>query len=279
MNVIIMKQYKKFFDANLKRWNELVDINAKSKFYDLDGFKEGKTSLFSIEREELTDVKDKTLLHLQCHFGMDTLSWARIGAKVTGVDFSDKAIKLAKMLCNELQIPANFIHSNIYDLPKVLDEKFDIVFTSCGVIGWLPDLYAWAQIINHYLKPGGIFYIVDNHPFGNLIDEKFKEEFRIGYDYFNEGKPNRFDDDGAYVDTRIQIENKTTYDWFHPMGDIINSLLEVNFEILFLHEFPFSFFQIHPDMKQREDGYWEFQTFKHSIPMMFSLKAKKKNHL
>jgi ubiquinone/menaquinone biosynthesis C-methylase UbiE len=274
--VILLEHYKKYFDTNLKRWNELVDINAQSKFYDLEGFKKGKTSLLSIERKELTEVKGKTLLHLQCHFGMDTLSWAREGAIVTGVDFSENAIKLARTLSNELEIPASFIHSNIYNLPNVLDTKFDIVFTSYGVIGWLPDLYKWAEIINHFLKPQGIFYIIENHPFGNLIDEKYKEEFKIGYDYFNEGAPYRFDDDQSYANTEIKIKNKITYDWFHPMEDLINSLLNVNFRLIFLHEFPFSFFQIHPDMKKREDGYWEFQTFKHSIPMMFSLKAKKK---
>jgi SAM-dependent methyltransferase len=207
---------------------------------------------------------------------MDTLSWAREGAIVTGVDFSDKAIKLAKTLSKELSIPANFIHSNIYDLPKILDHKFDIVFTSYGVIGWLPDLHKWAEIVDLYLKPGGIFYIIENHPFGNLIDEKHREEFKIGYDYFNEGKPYRFDDDGAYVDPDMKIKNKITYDWFHPMKDIVNSLLNVNLELIFLHEFPYSFFQIHPDMKRRDDGYWEFQTFKHTIPMMFSIKAKKR---
>ncbi|TFG16186.1 MAG: class I SAM-dependent methyltransferase [Promethearchaeota archaeon] len=270
-----MEHYKNYFDANLKRWNELVDINAKSKFYDLEGFKAGKTSLLSIEREELTEVKGKTLLHLQCHFGMDTLSWAREGAIVTGIDFSENAITLARTLSEELEIPASFVHSNIYDLPNVLDNKFDIVFTSYGVIGWLPDLYKWAEIIDNFLKAGGIFYIIENHPFGNLIDEKHKNEFNIGYDYFNEGKPYRFDEVGSYVDTNAMIKNKTTYDWFHPIGDIINALLQVNFKLLFLHEFPFSFFQIHPDMKRKEDGYWEFQTFKHSIPMMFSLKAKK----
>lgn len=273
--MILLEHYKKYFDTNLKRWNELVDINAQSKFYDLDGFKKGKTSLLSIERKELTEVKGKNLLHLQCHFGMDTLSWAREGAIVTGVDFSENAIKLARTLSNELEIPASFIHSNIYNLPNVLDTTFDIIFTSYGVIGWLPDLYKWAEIINHFLKPQGIFYIIENHPFGNLIDEKYKEEFKIGYDYFNKGEPYRFDDDGSYANIEVKIKNKTTYDWFHSMEDIINALLNVNFKLLFLHEFPFSFFQIHPDMKRRQDGYWEFQTFKHSIPMMFSLKAKK----
>ena len=272
-----MKDTEEYFKTNLRRWNELVEINAKSKSYNLDGFKSGKSSLFPIERKEIGDVEGKTLLHLQCHFGMDTLSFARMGAKVTGVDFSDKAIAFARQLSEELDIPANFINANIYDIPDILDNKFDVVFTSNGVIGWLPDLYKWAKIIDYCLKPGGTFYITDNHPFGNLINEKYDGAFQVGYDYFNKGKPYHFDeDDGAYADPNIKLKNFETYDWFHPMGDVINSLLKVNFELEFLHEFPFSFFQIHPDMKQRADKYWEFQTLKHSVPMIFSIKAHKK---
>ena len=204
----ILKENEKYFKTNLKRWNELVEINAKSKAYDLEGFKKGKSSLFPIETKELGDVRGKTLLHLQCHFGMDTLSLARFGAKVTGVDFSDKAIERARELSEELKIPANFIQANVYDIPNIINEKFDIVFTSNGVIGWLPDLYKWAEIIDYCLKPGGFFYITDNHPFGNLVDEKYKDTFQVGYDYFNDGKPYKFDDDdGAYVDHNIKLKN------------------------------------------------------------------------
>ncbi len=272
-----LKNNEEYFKTNLRRWNELVEVNAKSKFYNLDGFKSGKSSLFPIELKEIGDVEGKTLLHLQCHFGMDTLSLARMGAKVTGIDFSDKAIALARQLSEELDIPANFINANIYDIPNLLEDKFDIVFTSNGVIGWLPDLFKWAEIIDYCLKPGGTFYIVENHPFGNLIDEKYEEAFQVGYDYFNEGKPYRFDEEMSYADPNYKVQNNTTYDWFHPMEHVINSLLKVGLELEFYHEFPFSFFQIHPDMKQREDHYWEFQTFKYSVPMIFSIRAHKKN--
>ena len=129
-----MKDNEEYFNTNLKRWNELVKINAESKSYNLDGFKSGKSSLFPIERKEIGDVEGKTLLHLQCHFGMDTLSFARMGAKVTGVDFSDKAIAFARQLRDELEIPADFVKANIYDIPDILEDKFDIVFTSNGVI-------------------------------------------------------------------------------------------------------------------------------------------------
>jgi len=239
-----LKNNEEYFKTNLRRWNELVEVNAKSKFYNLDGFKSGKSSLFPIELKEIGDVEGKTLLHLQCHFGMDTLSLARMGAKVTGIDFSDKAIALARQLSEELDVPANFINANIYDIPNLLEDKFDIVFTSNGVIGWLPDLFKWAEIIDYCLKPGGTFYIVENHPFGNLIDEKYEEAFQVGYDYFNEGKPYRFDEEMSYADPNYKVQNNTT---------------------------------IHPDMKQREDHYWEFQTFKYSVPMIFSIRAHKKN--
>ncbi len=270
-----MLNNKKYFETNLKRWNELVEINAKSKSYDLPGFLEGNSSLFPIEVEEIGNVKGKTLLHLQCHFGMDTLSWARLGAKVTGVDFSNKAIELAKDLSNRLNIPARFILSNVYDIPEVLEEKFDIVFTSYGTICWLPDLVQWAQIISDCLNPGGIFYIIDGHPFGFIIDEK-KNPFNVGFNYFSEGKPVFFDENAAYADPLADLKNQATFEWDHPMSEIINSLIKANLEIEFLHEFPFTFFSIHPDMKKREDGYWEFINYEYTVPMMFSIKTHKK---
>jgi SAM-dependent methyltransferase len=268
--------YEHYFNINLKHWNELVNINAGSRSYDLEGFKKGKSSLLSIEIKELGNVFGKTFLHLQCHFGMDTLSWARLGANVTGIDFSDKAIHLARRLSDELNIPANFINSNIYDIPKIINEKFDIVFTSYGVLCWLPDLYKWAEVISASLKSGGIFYIIEGHPFGNLVDEHYKEHFKIGYNYFNQNNPIIVDDESTYASPDAKVKNKVTYEWFHPMSEIINSLITHGLEIEFLHEFPFGFFQIHPDMQQRDDGYWEFQTFESSIPMLFSLRAKKK---
>ncbi|MFX0001806.1 MAG: class I SAM-dependent methyltransferase [Candidatus Hermodarchaeota archaeon] len=264
-----------YFETNLKRWNELVEINTKSKWYDLEGFISGENSLLPIELDELGDVKGKSLLHLQCHFGMDTLSWARLGAKVTGVDFSDKAISFAKELSKKLNIPANFIESNIYDIPRFLEEKFDIVFTSYGSICWLPDLIKWAQIINNCLKIGGIFYIIDGHPFGFTIDDK-QEPFKVGFNYFSEGKPVYFDEGGAYADSSTDLKNQASYQWDHPMSEIINTIINANLVIEFLHEFPFAFFNIHPDMKQREDGYWEFINLEFSVPMMFSIKAYKK---
>lgn len=267
---------KKYFDANLKRWNELVDINLESEWYDLEGFLEGKTALLPIEIEELGGVSGKTLLHLQCHFGIDTLSWVRKGAKVTGVDFSDKAIELAKELSKELKIPARFVQANVYDIPKILKEKFDIVFTSYGVLCWLPDLIKWAEVINFCLKPGGTFYIIEGHPFGALVDEKVEKRFQVGFNYFTEGIPTQWNEEGTYADPNAKLKHMTNYQWDHTMSDIINALLSIDLEIEFFHEFPFTFHSFHPDLKRRDDGYWEFENLEFSVPMMFSIKAKKK---
>jgi len=122
-------------------------------------FRNGEVHLYPIEIEEVGDVRGKSLLHLQCHFGMDTMSWARLGADVTGLDFSDNAIETARQISAELEIPARFVCSNIYDAPNVLSEKFDIVFTSYGALCWLPDLKKWGEVVAHFVKPGGIFYI------------------------------------------------------------------------------------------------------------------------
>ena len=156
--------------VNRDNWNERTPVHAGSDSYDLAGFKAGRITLTDVERREVGDVSGKTLLHLQCHFGLDTMSWARLGAKATGVDFSDDAITLASALNEELELGARFIRSNVYDLPNALDEQFDVVFTSYGVLNWLPDIAGWAEVVSNHLKPAGVFYIVEFHPFAAVFE-------------------------------------------------------------------------------------------------------------
>nr|MBP9192357.1 class I SAM-dependent methyltransferase [Ignavibacteria bacterium] len=161
---------EKYFEANKASWNESVAIHKNSDFYELKEFKEGMNKLHDLEREELGDITGKSVLHLQCHFGMDTLSLERLGAEVTGVDFSEEGIRTAEEIRDELGMKAEFVLSDIYSLPLKLDKKFDIVFTSYGVLLWLPDLDKWAKIISHFLKDDGFFYIAEMHPFGYVFD-------------------------------------------------------------------------------------------------------------
>lgn len=257
------------FEANKKAWNKKTPYHLRSEMYDVDEFKNGKTSLKFIELEELGDVKDKSMLHLQCHFGQDTLSWAREGAKVTGVDFSDEAIDTADELNAELRLDTKFICSNIFDLYDKLDEQFDIVFTSYGTIGWLPDLNQWGKLISHYLKPGGIFYIVEFHNVVWMFDDDFTE---FKYSYFNLGEIEEVVE-GTYADTKAQLK-QTEYGWNHPLSDVINALVQNGLKIEFVHEYPFSVYDVFSNSVKGEDGWWRIKGMENIIPMMFSIRAK-----
>jgi len=266
-----IQKNRKYFQANKKFWNQRVTIHSKSDFYDLDGFKKGKISLQSVEIEEMGDVKGKDILHLQCHFGLYSLSLARLGANVTGVDFSEKAIKLAKTLNNELKLDAKFICSNIYDLEKHIDKKFDVVFTSYGTIGWLNDLNEWGRLISKYLKPGGFFYIVDFHNVMWMFDEEYKY---FKYSYFFNNEPIAEENQGTYADKNADVKN-IEYGWNHPLSEVINSLINNGLKIDFLHEFPFSVYNVFPNTVKGKDGFYRLKGMENIIPMMFSIKATK----
>ena len=263
--------------VNLKHWNELVPIHARSEFYDVAGFKSGKSTLMPIELEEIGDVAGKSLLHLQCHFGLDTMSWARQGATVTGADFSDKAIALARSLSDELGIDARFVHSNVYDLPENLEGQFDIVFTSYGALYWLPDLAGWARVVSHFLKPGGTFYVVDGHPTGQMFDDDSPDDLVVRYPYFGSGEPMRFEPDGSgsYAD-ETAVVTTAECGWSHSMGEIVNSLISTGLEIEFLHEFPFTCWRALPMMERGPDGWWRLSEKQESVPFLFSVRATRR---
>ncbi|MHA2139971.1 MAG: class I SAM-dependent methyltransferase [Candidatus Thorarchaeota archaeon] len=265
-----------FIQANKDMWEGRVDVHKESKFYDVEGFLKGKQTLDPIELVEVGDVTGKSLLHLMCHFGMDTLSWARLGAKIIGVDFSEKAVKLAGDLSNQIGLEARFIASDIYKLPDVLDEAFDIVFTSGGVLTWLPDLEQWAKIVSRYVKKGGFFYIREFHPFPYVFDDdEDVKDFRLRYPYFTPKEPLKFDDGATYVDQNAKIENTVTYEWNHSISTLINSLIKAGLRINFFNEFPFTTWKALPFLEEQEDGRWILPSHQESMPLMYSLKATK----
>lgn len=266
---------KKYMNVNQKLWDEKTKVHVNSEFYNIDKFKKGATTLKDIELSELGDVKNKSLLHLQCHFGLDTLSWARLGAKVTGVDFSEEAICYAKRLSQDINIPAKFICSNIYDLPGVMSDEYDIVFTSYGVLCWLPDLKKWANVISNFLKKGGIFYIVEGHPINNIFDnERETKKLKAKYSYFHSKDPMRWEAEGTYADRNAVITNPS-FEWTHCMSDIINSLITAGLTIEFIHEFPYSSYDHYSFMDKNDNGWWYLENVEAKIPLTFSLCAKK----
>jgi ubiquinone/menaquinone biosynthesis C-methylase UbiE len=268
-----------FYRSNLELWNEWTDIHKGAASYDLAGFLDGDLRLHALEMEELGDVRGKSLLHLQCHFGLDTLSWARLGAQVTGVDFSDKAIALARSVALQTGLQARFIHSHLFDLPALLDEQFDVVYTSYGVLYWLHDLDQWGRVVMRYLKPGGVFYIAEFHPFSSIFEEREDgQHLEIRTPYFPRTQPLRFDVSGSYADPHAQVSHNVEYGWAHSLSAVLNALLAAGLELEYLHEFPFtvdpSFF---PNLVEPiEGGYWRLKVHADSIPLMFSIRAHRR---
>jgi SAM-dependent methyltransferase len=264
-----------YIEANRRQWNVWAPIKAGSAFYDLDGFRRGGVRIPKLEREEIGDVAGKSFLHLQSHVGIDTLSWARLGAKVTGVDFSSEGVAIARTLAAELKLAATFIEANVYDLPHVLDEAFDIVYTSRGVLGWLPDLKRWAEVVVHFVAPGGVFYLFEVHPVAWIFDNTVSQSvLRPRYPYFEQMEPLRFEYKSSCAVPDAQITS-VEYVWGHGLGEIVNSLIDAGLCIEFLHEWPFVFWPMLPFMKHGDDGWWRLPTDLPSIPLSFSLRAVK----
>jgi SAM-dependent methyltransferase len=262
-----------FYEANKRRWNELVAIHAKSDEYDLKGFLAGKSSLHQVELDALGNVSGKTLLHLQCHFGLDTISWARLGAKVTGVDFSETAIELAKDIAKQVNVEAEFICCNIYDLQKMHQGKYDIIFTSFGVLCWLADISRWAHTISHYLKPGGSFLLVESHPFFWVFDNDHLTELKVKNPYWYSEEPLRYDEDGSYVDQNVKLTNTRGYEWAHTVSDILNALIQAGLVINEIKEFPYLPWKPCSLAMKNKKGEWRLDG--DLLPLCWSVKAVK----
>ena len=241
-------------ETNRDLWEAWTDINSRSKMYNLDGFKRGENKIDALIHSEVGDVAGKSMLHMQCHFGLDSLSWARLGADVTGADFSPKAIDLACRLSDELSIPARFLCCNIYDLPDNLQGQFDIVFASYGVLTWLPDFPRWMRIAASFVKPGGFFYLADGHPSSWIFDE-YADDWVIKYPYF-QTEPMLCEDDGSYADRSPERGKMTSYQWQHTLGEIVSAICDNGLRLEFLHEFGFVEFQANSKLVEGADGFW-----------------------
>lgn len=261
---------KNYLDINRKAWDAKVEPHLQSEFYAVKDFINGKNALRSIELELLGDIAGKTILHLQCHFGQDSISLARAGAMVTGVDFSEKALEAAQDLAQKCEQNVRFICSDLYDLPNHLDEKFDIIFTSYGTVGWLPDLEKWAGVISHFLKPNGNFVMADFHPFVWMYDDYFT---KIEYSYFNTEDIIELVD-GTYAKKDAAISTETV-SWNHPISEILQSLIKAGLVIEVFQEFDYSPYPCFNGIKEDEPEKWRIENFGKKVPMVYAIKAKK----
>lgn len=267
------QDWESMFSDNQTAWNARVDVHAQSRFYDVDGFRAGSSSLRPIEEELVGDVSGLSLLHLQCHFGLDTLSWARKGANVVGVDFSAKAIGLAKQLAADVGLSdrAQFVECNVYDTRQHVAATFDRVFSSFGVIGWLPDLRPWARVIHDSLKPGGQFFLIEFHPY--VWMSQVGPDLSIRYSYFNAGPITEMGS-GTYAEREAKITYRE-HGWNHPLADVMSALLAAGLRIEHFAEHDYSPFDIWPNLVERKGsppGFW-FRDHPGMIPLMFSLRV------
>ena len=260
-----------YININKNSWNAKVDYHLKSDFYFVEEFIAGRTSLNEPELKLLGDIKGKKILHLQCHFGQDSISLARMGAEVTAVDLSDKAIVEARILAEKCGVDVNFIESNVYDLPNVLEEKFDIIFTSYGVIGWLPDLEKWAKIIQRFLKSNGEFIMVEFHPVIWMFDDDFT---KVAYDY-QSTEPIVETYEGTYADREANISQEYVM-WNHALSEVFQSLINQNLEIKHFLEYDWSPYACFKHTVEVEKGKYRISKFDKKVPLVFSIKAMNK---
>ena len=260
-----------YININKKNWNNKTNIHIDSDIYNMNDFLNGKSTLNSIELELLGDVKGKKILHLQCHFGQDSMSLSRLGAKVTGIDFSDVAIKNAQEIAEKLNLDTTFICCDVYETLNHITEKFDIVFTSYGTIGWLPDLKKWADVVSNCLKPNGQFIMADFHPVVWMYDNDFKEVF---YSYFNI-PPIIENEVGTYANREAIIET-TTIGWNHSTSDLLNGLIQVGLQINCFNEYDYSPYNCFNGMEEFELGKFRIKHLGNKIPILYSIKASKK---
>ncbi|WP_433635636.1 class I SAM-dependent methyltransferase [Nocardia sp. CA-120079] len=258
--------------SNRALWDEWAAIHAQGSWYDLDAIRAGADKLRPYEVDEIGDVTGLSLLHLQCQIGTDSVSWARRGARVTGVDFSPVAVQIATDLAHELGVSAEFVCSDVMTLPENLTGTWDIVYASRGILGWLPNLDTWAQVVAHFLTPGGIFYLTDMHPVARAVD-RTSATLQLGGPYWHQPEPFRHDVRGSYADPDAHVESADKYLWVHSTGDLISAIAHAGLCLEFFHEFPWLDRPLPSLTQQDERQFLPPNGFE--LPLSFSLRARK----
>jgi len=258
---------------NREMWDERVPIHVASRFYDVDGFKAGRNALEPFEIDEVGPVDGLQLVHLQCHFGLDTLSFARLGARVTGLDFSAPAVAAATDLAAELGLDAEFVCADVYDAPAALaSRQFDVVFTGLGALNWLPDIERWSGVVDDLLRPGGTFYLAEFHPVTNLFGW---HDLDLSGTYFGSPEGERDDDPGTYTDPGAVTVNNESWEWSHPLSEVVTALLDRGLVLELLHEFSHTLYARWPFMEGRDDGTYRLPADRPQLPLLYSIRMRK----
>ena len=263
----------RYGEANRSHWDETVALHAASDFYGVDRFLAGESKLLDLDRQSLGDVDGKSLLHLQCHFGLDTLSWAREGAVVTGLDFSPAAVTKARQLAAQTGIDARFVEADVYDAPTVISDRFDIVYVNVGALTWLSDVPAWARVCAEMLRPGGLLYVHDVHPMLFTLDDERSDQLVVRYPYFERSEPLRFEDDHDYAERTATFQHRERYEWPHSLSEIVSAVLAAGLTLDQLREHDWAVWPALPGMIEDPPGIWRIPA--NPLPLTFSLLAHK----
>jgi SAM-dependent methyltransferase len=260
-------------DHNRAAWDERVPLHLASDFYDVDSFVAGRSTLRSFERAELGPVDGLDLVHLQCHFGQDTLSWAREGARVTGLDFSGPAIAAAAELAARLGVDAAFVQADVYDAVEALGgQRFDVVYTGLGALLWLPDLVRWAQIVAALLRPRGVLYLVEFHPVADVFAD---DALVVERPYFGPAEGTVERAPGTYTDWGAATEHNTTVEWTHPIGSVVSAVLAAGLHLESFHEHDHTLFERWPFLERCDDFTYRLPASYPSLPLLYSLRARR----
>ena len=265
----------KTIELNKQWWNEVTPIHVGSDFYAVDRFLDGENKLGRVELDAVGDVTGKRLLHMQCHFGMDTMSWVRLGAEAVGVDFSEEAVKAARDLAQKagLSDRVQFIEADIQEVGEVDGGNFDVVFTSFGTIVWLADLNKWAGTVAQNLAKDGLFYFLDSHPTYMMFDEGASEP-KLAYNYFHDEEPT--EEPGGetnYADATYKVQSESrSFQW--PIQDIFGALEAQGLTVFDVREYQFGAWGMFPDMELGDDGYWYRTASGFNLPLLLGFKAR-----
>jgi SAM-dependent methyltransferase len=264
-------------EANRANWDARVPIHYPSEGYGVERFiadPEHLSYVVRYDRHKLGDVAGKTLLHLQCHIGTDTISWARLGATVTGTDLSGRSIEAARRLSEESGTPARFEVAELYDTPDVVEGNFDVVYTGVGAICWIPRIKEWAEVVSHFLAPGGTFYMREGHPMMWAMDWLEEEELKATVAYFETEEPEGEEETETYAGVGV-VESPLNFGWNHGIGETLDALIRAGLRIDRVEEYDECEWQGLPMMIQEDDGRWRLPDRRERLPLMWSVLATK----
>lgn len=267
-----------FDRVNRQYWDQLVELHSAGDVYSVETFLGGECILDPLVRSEIGDVAGKSIVHLQCHFGLDTLSLARLGARVTGVDFSPRGIATARRLSADSGVAGTFVESRIEEAPAKISERFDMAYVTWGALNWLPDLKPWAETIAALLKPGGFLYLAEFHPLAQAIDMNETGaggRLAIAYPMIGKARARQWTSDTDYADEKTRLAIDKTWEWNHGLGEVLSNLIGAGLRIDYFREHPFLAWRSFPAMVAIDDRFFGLPDTLPAVPLAYSLKAVK----